>query len=77
MEDTYIKTDNNAHKVTFDDMYVSFKSWYINSFSGKMITLNKHEFIEMVKNKYNLADSDKVLKGITWNRKYDDDSDED
>lgn len=76
MEDTYIKTDNNDHKITFDDMYVSFKSWYINSFSGKMITLNKHEFTEMVKNKYNLGETDKFLKGFTWNRKYDDDSDE-
>lgn len=75
MEDTYVKTGNNDHKVTFDDMYVSFKSWYINSFSGKMITLNKHEFTEMVKNKYNLAENDKVLKGFTWNRKYEDDSD--
>lgn len=77
MEDTYIRTNNNDHKVTFDDMYVSFKSWYINSFSGKMITLNKHEFIEMVKNKYSLNETDKVLKGFTWNRKCDDDSDED
>jgi phage/plasmid-associated DNA primase len=77
MEETYIKTDNSDHKITFDDMYVSFKSWYINSFSGKMITLNKHEFIEMVKNKYALAETDRVLKGYTWNRKYDDDSDED
>jgi hypothetical protein len=42
-----------------------------------MITLNKHEFIEMVKNKYSLGETDKVLKGFTWNRKYDDDSDED
>lgn len=77
MEDTYIKTDNSDHKITFDDMYVSFKSWYINSFSGKMITLNKHEFIEMVKNKYSLNETDKFLKGFTWNRKYDNDSDED
>jgi phage/plasmid-associated DNA primase len=77
MEDTYIKTDNTDHKVTFDDMYVSFKSWYINSFSGKMINLNKHEFTEMVKNKYGLNDTDKFLKGFAWNHKYDDDSDED
>jgi P4 family phage/plasmid primase-like protien len=77
MEDTYIKTDNNEHKIAFDDMYVSFKSWYINSFSGKMVNMNKHEFIEMVKNKYALAETDKVLKGYTWNRKYDYDSDED
>ena len=76
MEDIYIKTDNHDHKITFDDMYVNFKSWYISSFSGKMITLNKHEFIEMVKNKYSLGETDKVLKGFTWNRKYDD-SDED
>lgn len=75
MEDTYIKTNNNEHKVTFDDMYVSFKSWYINSFSGKMISLNKHEFIEMVKNKYGLAESDRALKGFTWNRKYEDGED--
>jgi P4 family phage/plasmid primase-like protien len=77
MEDTYIKTGNNEHKITFEDMYASFKSWYINSFSGKMVNMNKHEFIEMVKNKYALAEADKVLKGYTWNRKYDDDSDED
>lgn len=78
MEDTYIKTDNDRNTITFDDMYVSFKSWYINSFSGKMINLNKHEFIEMVKNKYALSDTDKVLKGFTWNIKYDNnDSDED
>jgi phage/plasmid-associated DNA primase len=70
MEETYIKTENNDDKVTFDDMYVSFKSWYLNSFSGKMITLNKHEFIEMVKNKYNLCDTDKCLRGFTWNHKY-------
>jgi P4 family phage/plasmid primase-like protien len=76
MEETYIKTDNNDNKVTFDDMYVSFKGWYINSFSGKMITLNKHEFIEMVKNKYSLLETDKVLKGFTWNRQYCDDSDD-
>lgn len=73
MEDTYIKTDNNDHKITFNDMYVSFKSWYINSFSGKMITLNKHEFTEMIKAKYNLGETDKFLKGYTWNRKYDED----
>jgi phage/plasmid-associated DNA primase len=76
MEDTYIKTDNVDSKVSFDDMYVSFKSWYINSFSGKMITLNKHEFIEMVKNKYGLGETEKMLKGFTWKRQYDDDSDD-
>jgi P4 family phage/plasmid primase-like protien len=76
MEDTYIKTDNDRNVITFDDMYVSFKSWYVNSFSGKMINLNKHEFIEMVKNKYGLNDTDKVLKGFTWNIKYDDDNDD-
>jgi phage/plasmid-associated DNA primase len=76
MEETFIKTDNNNHKVTFDDMYVSFKNWYINSFSGKMITLNKHEFIEMVKHKYNLLDGDKFLKGYTWNHKYTNDEDD-
>lgn len=77
MEETYIKTDNLECKITFDDMYASFKIWYINSFSGKMITLNKHEFIEMVKNKYNLSDTDKFLKGYSCNRKYSDDSDVD
>ena len=41
-----------------------------------MITLNKHEFIEMVKNKYNLSDNDKMLKGYTWNRRYDEDDEE-
>lgn len=76
MEETYIKTDNPENKITFDDMYISFKNWYINSFSGKMITLNKHEFIEMVKNKYSLTETDKFLKGYTWNRKYDDSDDE-
>lgn len=76
MEDIYIKTDNDS-KITFDDMYVSFKSWYLNSFSGKMITLNKHEFIDMIKTKYNLGESDKFLKGFTWNRKYNDDTDDD
>jgi P4 family phage/plasmid primase-like protien len=76
MEDTYIKTDNVDSKVSFDDMYVSFKSWYINSFSGKMITLNKHEFIEMVKNKYGLGETEKMLKGFIWKRQYDDDSDD-
>ena len=76
MEDTYVKTNNAEHKIMFDDMYVSFKGWYLNSFSGKMITLNKHEFIEMVKNKYNLSDNDKMLKGYTWNRRYDEDDEE-
>jgi P4 family phage/plasmid primase-like protien len=76
MEDTYIKTNNVDHKVTFEDMYISFKGWYINSFSGKMINLNKHEFIEMVKQKYNLSENDKVLKGFTWNRRLSDDSDD-
>lgn len=75
MEDTYIKTNNNDHKITFDDMYVSFKGWYMNSFSGKMITLNKHEFIEMVKNKYNLGETDKFIKGFTWNHNYDEEED--
>ena len=77
MEDTYIKTENSDHKISFDDMYVSFKNWYINSFSGKMINLNKHEFIEMVKHKYNLLDTDKFLKGYAWNHKYTNDDDDD
>jgi phage/plasmid-associated DNA primase len=76
MEDTYIKTDNDSHKISFDDMYISFKGWYINSFSGKMINLNKHEFTEMVKQKYGLSDADKFLKGYNWNRKYDDEDDD-
>ena len=70
MEETYIKTDNSDNKIIFDDMYISFKNWYINSFSGKMITLNKHDFIDMVKTKYSLSENDKCLKGFTWNRQY-------
>ncbi|ABF82151.1 hypothetical protein MIV121R [Invertebrate iridescent virus 3] len=76
MEETYLKTDNQDHKIPFDDMYISFKNWYINSFSGKMVTLNKHEFIEMVRNKYNLTETDKALRGYMWNRNYDDSDDE-
>lgn len=76
MEDTFIKTNESKHKVTFEDMYVSFKNWYINSFSGKLVTLNKHEFIDMVKQKYGLSESDKVLKGFTWNRRYDESDEE-
>lgn len=76
MEDTYIKTDNPEHKVGFEDMYVAFKSWYMNSFSGRLVSINKHEFIEMVKHKYSLTNSDKCIKGFTWNHKYIDDNED-
>jgi phage/plasmid-associated DNA primase len=76
MEDTYLKTDIDTDRMMFDDMYISFKGWYLNSFSGKMITLNKHEFIDMVKRKYNLDDSKRHLTGYTWNRRYVEDEDD-
>lgn len=75
MEETFVRTGNNENKITFDDMYISFKGWYLNSFTGKMITLNKHEFIEMVKRKYSLPETDKAIKGYSWNRTYCDESD--
>jgi hypothetical protein len=30
----------------------------------------------MVKNKYGLGETEKMLKGFTWKRQYDDDSDD-
>lgn len=72
VEDTYTKTDDANDKLSFEEMYTNFKGWYLNSFSGKNVTLNKHEFIDMVKTKYHLVDTDKHLKGYTWNRHYED-----
>jgi len=76
MEDTFIKTDDDNDKVTFDDMFTHFKSWYVNAFSGKIISLNKHEFMDMVRTKYSLPETDKFIKGYTWNRRYTDDDDD-
>jgi P4 family phage/plasmid primase-like protien len=67
MEDSYIKTDVDKDRILFDDMYINFKVWYINAFSGK-ITHNKKEFIDMVKHKYKLLETDKLLKGYAPNR---------
>jgi phage/plasmid-associated DNA primase len=75
VDDTYSKTDDPKDKISFEEMYTNFKGWYINSFSSKNVTLNKHEFIDMVKTKYGLIDSDKHLKGYVLNRNYEDDDD--
>ncbi|AHL67522.1 DNA primase [Chloriridovirus anopheles1] len=72
MEDTYIKTGDDKHKMTFDQMFVSFRAWYTDSFVDKKIPFNKQEFIEVIKNKHGLLQSDKVLKGYIYNRKCDD-----
>ena len=63
MEDLYKKTGDTSHRLGFEDMYISFKNWYLLSFSTKHINLNKNEFVEMIKHKYNLNSSDKHLKG--------------
>lgn len=73
VEDTYTKTDNPEDKLSFEEMYSSFKGWYVNSFSSKTVSLNKHEFIEMIKSKFGLSDTDKYLKGYIWNRCEEDD----
>jgi len=77
MEDTFIKTDDESDKVTFDDMFTHFKSWYASAFSGKLINLNKHEFMDMVRTKYSLPETDKCIKGYAWNRHYINDDDDD
>lgn len=75
MEDTFIHTNNQNDKITFDSMFASFKAWYMESFSGKMISLNKKDFIDMVKLKYKLSETDTSLKGFVWNRKYEEEED--